>query len=512
MVVGCSKIDEVAQADKFVVEGYSNIHTRTSFGTPGTSEIPFLWSKGDYIYLGTAKSAALGQGGQKATFEFATAPSGNAVYYNMTGTANKAKVLSVQSADSNLGNDGDFGCATLTNNSFSLEHKTAYIWFNTTTTDSDMPKLSSITFEAPAGVNIAGESTYDGAWGAVENGNNSIQLKFEGGKALQASNDGVMAAMVCLPALVAGQTVKITYAFEGGKVYVEEKTLGASTNFGEGVTTRFTKTINKSDLTEPLRVLTFEGDKWDALIDTKQMNGDILYGGDWSWYDTDNTGLCHIAYESGAWTYACGGHTISNYTEPYYAPDYLQVYLEKYYDASELYGYEGWQFLQLMTPCGAHSGDNFAVHFGYIDQSGFSMCADLPAIEFEDGEPRVIDHMYVTNTNYALNQAVYGVSREDNAGDQFGGDYDGINPDTYLKVVAYGFANTSDEEPTTEAKFDLVKDGEAVTSWQKWDLSGLGAVAKVKFNFEFSADMGGDYGFTIPAYFAYDDVAVRFEN
>jgi hypothetical protein len=38
----------------------------------------------------------------------------------------------------------------------------------------------------------------------------------------------------------------------------------------------------------------------------------------------------------------------------------------------------------------------------------------------------------------------------------------------------------------------------------------LGEVAKVRFNFRYSDEMGGKYGFTIPGYFAYDDVAVRF--
>jgi hypothetical protein len=32
----------------------------------------------------------------------------------------------------------------------------------------------------------------------------------------------------------------------------------------------------------------------------------------------------------------------------------------------------------------------------------------------------------------------------------------------------------------------------------------------VRFNFLYSEEMGGKYGFTIPGYFAYDDVAVQF--
>jgi hypothetical protein len=57
-----------------------------------------------------------------------------------------------------------------------------------------------------------------------------------------------------------------------------------------------------------------------------------------------------------------------------------------------------------------------------------------------------------------------------------------------------------------------VQGEDVVVEWQKWDLSVLGAVVKVRFNFLYSEDMGGNYGFTIPGYFAYDDVAVRFEK
>ena len=51
-----------------------------------------------------------------------------------------------------------------------------------------------------------------------------------------------------------------------------------------------------------------------------------------------------------------------------------------------------------------------------------------------------------------------------------------------------------------------------VEDWQKWDLTELGKVAKVRFNFLYSDEMGGRYGFTIPGYFAYDDIAVRFDK
>ena len=122
----------------------------------------------------------------------------------------------------------------------------------------------------------------------------------------------------------------------------------------------------------------------------------------------------------------------------------------------------------------------------------------------------MIDHMWVTNTNYTLNQLYNGVKSEE--GNTFGGDWSGLTEDAWLKIVAQGFEGVYDDEPTSEAEFYLVNGYNVVEDWQKWDLSGLGKVAKVRFNFLYSEEMGGRYGFTIPGYFAYDDVAVRFDK
>ncbi|MCS3024912.1 DUF4465 domain-containing protein [Bacteroides xylanisolvens] len=48
-----------------------------------------------------------------------------------------------------------------------------------------------------------------------------------------------------------------------------------------------------------------------------------------------------------------------------------------------------------------------------------------------------------------------------------------------------------------------------ILEWTKWDLSALGKVVKIDFNVTLGSNDNG-YGFSQPAYFAYDDVAVRF--
>lgn len=544
MAVACTEIEELDSSSKFIVTGYNQTDdgSRTAFGTPNEKTIPFLWSAGDYIWLGANKSETISSECQIAQFEFKESPATvgqGHIFYNLTGESDAANVLATQTADGNLGNDGDFGYATLDKyNSFCLKHKTSFLWFDTTTEDEGMPKLSSIKVDAN-GVNIAGKQTYDfqnDQWDTnVTEGSSSITLNFANGHTLLSSNDGVMAAMVCLPAAVSGKTLTITYSFDDGSIFTETK--NPNSDFVAGATLRVKTSIAKKDLVkEPsyeLRVLTFEDEdvkfepyeleygeyweirKWSDLIDKQQQDGDLLYDASYctpyTWWDENNTNIKHIFTDSYGWSsFAGGGHAISNYMEPEYAPEYLQTYLDKYYENPSEYW--GWQYLQLMTPIGAHSGSNFAVHFGYLDDSGYSMCSDLPSFEFTDG-PHIIDHMYVTNTNYMLNQTVYGVSREDDdTGDQFGGNYNGISEDSWLKIVAYGFESIDDEEPTTEVEFYLLKDKTIVLDWQKWDLTELGMVEKVKFNFLYSEDMGGLYGFTIPAYFAYDDVAVRFEK
>ena len=222
-------------------------------------------------------------------------------------------------------------------------------------------------------------------------------------------------------------------------------------------------------------------EKWSDLIDSQQYNGPLIYdfsGGTYYWYDEGNTELFH----SFVTPYWGGGHAISNYV------------IENYETLPE--GHYGWYELQFSNPIGGHNGSsNFAVHNGYKDFYNSQIYdAELQGFEFADGVARVVDHMYVTNINYVLNSLTYG---------------DGFNTpateSTYLKVIAYGF---NGEESTGQAEIYLCKDGRFINTWEKFDLSSLGKVTKVVFNFEASEDQSGQYGLNCPAYFAYDDVAV----
>ena len=296
--------------------------------------------------------------------------------------------------------------------------------------------------------------------------------------------------------------------------------------------------VAEPELSYELRVLTFEDADakfepyylnyagveiatWSDLVDDPQYGGPLTYAdfmsAMYTWWDEGNTELTHTFPDNYAYCFWGGGHAISNYWGEGWSDEDRDKHIAKYYGEDYVANNAGndsmlgWFNLQFMTPVPAHSGDNFVVHYGYKDF--YSYVENLPELYFADGEARVIDHMWVTNTNYTLNQLVMGVKSE--AGNSFGGNWEGLTEDAWLKIVAYGFDDVEADayaEPISEVEFYLVQGENVVTDWQKWDLSELGAVKKVRFNFLYSDEMGGKYGFTIPGYFAYDDVTVRFEK
>ncbi len=555
LAVSCSKSDSFLQTNgPLVLTGYNGIRTRTHFGTPEGSRIPYFWSDGDYIWLGSVKSNAISGDCRQARFVWSNPPSTIGAYhifYNMTGNARSANILAEQSADAILGNDGDFGYAVADEYGvFCLDHKTSYIWFDTKA-EGKLPKLVSITVTAAEGLALAGECEFDytnNQWGTtVTNGTNEIVLDFGEGAELQATNEGVFAAMVTLPAAIGGTELTVLYTFADGSTFTEVKQ--PKKDLVSGDTQRISTTIAESDLKKPepesayeLRVLTFEDvdakfdpytlgyaydnagaeiGTWSDLIDDPQYGGPLIYAdqmsAEYSWYDGGNTELAHTFPYNYSYCFWGGGHAISHYWGEGWSNEDRDMHIAKYYGdeyVAENAGNDqmlGWFNVQLMIPVEAHSGDNFAVHYGYKDD--YSFIENLPELSFGDGEAHVIDHMYITNTNYTLNQLYNGVKSE--AGNNFGGNWEGLTEDAWLKIVAQGFDDVEADayaEPVSESEFYLVQGEEVVTDWQKWDLSALGAVKKVRFNFLYSEAMGGRYGFTIPGYFAYDDIAVRFEK
>ena len=267
-----------------------------------------------------------------------------------------------------------------------------------------------------------------------------------------------------------------------------------------------------------LRVLTFEDGSeksgfeavnglsgWSDLIDDPQQYGQLLYGENnggtedpYMWTDGGNTELHHEfidAWGMGSYAFYGGGEAISHY----WSSDY-----EKYGDyMNQLTAYRPDAGSNVMnTTSGGHLGsDNFCVHYGYIDDTGYGV-SEVPAIVFTDGVARVIDHIYVCPTTYTYYTVFQGNELTDVLGE-----------DGKLWIQARGFASAEDDEPsaTTEFLF-FAGDGSADTrDWTKWDLSSLGAIEKLEFNM-YGEGSGTDngYGLSQAAYFAWDDMAVRF--
>lgn len=257
---GCTKdadVEPIAPAPdgntQVVLTGFSGRGTRTGFGGAEDGAVPFLWSAGDYIWASNTRSEAIAEGGSQATFIFESIATADTydVFYNLTGPAAATALIPAeqtqQAADElNLGQNGDFGYAKAQNGTFTLEHATSYVWFDTYSSDVTS-NLLSITLSVSGGQTIAGEAAFaDGKLGDCK-GSSSVTLSFgEEGVALpsQSNDTDVFAAMVLYPADLSTATVSIVYKFADGSVYLQTK---SGKTLTPGHTLRLSTQIAKSD-------------------------------------------------------------------------------------------------------------------------------------------------------------------------------------------------------------------------------------------------------------------------
>lgn len=537
LLAACSNENEPllvsTETETYSVTGYSdkNVNTRTYFYEDWITEenpdydlstdgLVFLWHEDDFIWIDGERSTDITiEDDESATFSgFSTDPAGKTIYYNTSGDSpNKAYVRAEQNVNDHLGNNGDFAYATLNDDySFTLEHATSYIWFDVLDLlneyDNDGNRLTDIelvleSITLDAGVNIAGKATWNGtSFGEISEGSSKITLNV--GKTIPDTE--TLFPMVVFPVDLTDKNVNITYKFtvDGETKFYQQVLQGKELT--AGVTQLVIPIYMDEDTWEPLftdyllRVLTFEDAdakfnpytlgyasatirKWSDLIDNELYGGALIYGdymsAEYTWWDEGNTELYHtFPYNYGAYCYWGGGHAISNFANTDY------VTYGNYNNQLMVYGEEGE---------GGHNGSaNFAMHYGYIDGSPVNQTEELSSLQFKDKKERIIDHMYINLSCYILNCLVNGNDLTDK-----------LTEVDSMYITATGFDSEGNE--IGDSTFYLAKDGEIlVTEWTKWDLSELGAVAKVYFN------VGGTNqnkdGFSQPAYFAYDDVAVQF--
>jgi hypothetical protein len=223
----------------------------------------------------------------------------------------------------------------------------------------------------------------------------------------------------------------------------------------------FAMTSCDDDEMENTATITFEGSKWEALIDTAQYNGPLLYGAnakEYHWADpfTTLSGGMTLAW-GGDYGFSEGGAAISNY---------IDADLENH----ATYNY------QLAVPQ-SNGSKNFVVV--YCDAT----------LKFFDGKKRVIRSMDLSPTTYQL-----GVT---------------LNGDGYAASLAQSgnltITVTADNGQTMD--IDLARDGNILRTWKTFDLSRLGAVESLTFTMDGSDQSA--YGVKHPKYFALDNIVVE---
>ena len=212
--------------------------------------------------------------------------------------------------------------------------------------------------------------------------------------------------------------------------------------------------------------LSFEGSYFDALIDSPQYGGKLLYGENaknYSWTDaaTKITGGMTNAW-GGEYGFAEGGVAISNYIDS---------------NISEARTYTD----QLSVPV-SNGSKNFAVVY----------CG--ASISFSDGSAHIINSMDIIPTTYLLsiirNGDGYAKALKE-AGD-------------YCKVIITGF---NGEVKTGNVELMIAMEGGFLTKWFEADLTSLGKVTKLEFSMA-SNDVS-DWGMKAPTYFAFDNVEIQ---
>lgn len=245
-----------------------------------------------------------------------------------------------------------------------------------------------------------------------------------------------------------------------------------------------------------IRVLTFEDADykgpantktyWTDLVDDPEYGGPILYSETGlTWYDDNNTFITSTIlpqnYEAYTYGYSSGGIAISNYGNSMIVGADFSRQLEVV-----VMGVDGFT----RTGAGCDRSNNFAVVY---DAGPYNPAT----LKMKDGVARVFESVCINNICYTFNILRYG---NDIAAP--------MAENGFYKVIATGYVG---DVAVGTSEYYLAKNlYNIVTDWVKWDLSRLGAVDKVVFSVAGSEEQYGEWGFNTPAYFAIDDVTVRY--
>lgn len=144
---------------------------------------------------------------------------------------------------------------------------------------------------------------------------------------------------------------------------------------------------------------------------------------------------------------------------------------------------------------GNNGSDRFLIGYGYFDESGFTSEEWAPVLKFADETPRVIKSCYVNSNCYFLNVTANGNDLSPALGE---------GEDVTIHAIGYN----ADGQKTKEVTMLFADKSKVTDEWTKWDLSSLGEVVSVRFNMTGGTNNG--YGFSLPAYYAVDDITVEW--
>lgn len=201
--------------------------------------------------------------------------------------------------------------------------------------------------------------------------------------------------------------------------------------------------------------LTFEGSYWTALIDDPQYNGPLIYSADEYKWEDNKTKLSSECVKAD-WTMWDMGYGWNN-----------GIAISNYIDADESHA----DYLHQLSVPKSNGSSNFAIVWD-----------NNSALTFADGAARVIKAIQFTNTTYTLGYLKNKLAE----GYKF-------------SVKATGMVGDSE---TGSVEIVLAENTTAVESWEKADLSSLGAVTSVVFTFATDDSYA-------PKYFAFDNVVVE---
>ncbi len=158
------------------------------------------------------------------------------------------------------------------------------------------------------------------------------------------------------------------------------------------------------------------------------------------------------------------------------------------------------------TGAGAGGSNTFAVINGYSDNNSMSSMAQF---SFTANAEYTVESIEICPPSY-----LYGVITAGNQVESLDAN-SLINAKGWFKIMAYGYDANGDptngglpvEKYICDYRADANPKVPIATTWQTWDLSALGKVNTVKFNFDGSDK--GSFGLNTPAYMCIDDIRLR---